>query len=39
MHAADASMVEAGVWPHRRVTSRALRPMHIVMRFSGVTKT
>jgi len=38
MHAADASMVEAGVWPHRRVTSRSLHAMHILMQVSGVTK-
>jgi glyoxylase-like metal-dependent hydrolase (beta-lactamase superfamily II) len=38
MHAADSSMVEAGDWPHRRVTSRSLRLMHLVMRFSGATR-
>jgi glyoxylase-like metal-dependent hydrolase (beta-lactamase superfamily II) len=38
LHPADSSMVKAGVWPHRRVTSRSLRLIHLVMRFSGATK-
>jgi len=38
MHAGDASMVEHADWPRRRVTSRSLRLMHTIMRFTGVTR-
>ena len=38
MHAADFPMVENGEWPKRKVTSRSLGLMHVVMRLSGVTK-